>query len=288
MAILQQQLKTFTQLFCARFEKNKLSQAAGYLTYSTMLAFVPLILVVFSIFSAFPVFNELTMELKTFIFTNFAPDIGDTVGKYLDQFVSNAKQMSVVGVVGLIVVALLLIHSIDTTLNSIWQNTDERPLISSFAIYWVILTLGPVIIAISLAVSQYVSNFASSMLNTESSSFLGLELLKIVPFFLTWFIFTLIYLIVPNTKVRAVDSCAGALIAAVFFTLGKQIFGWYITTFPSYHLIYGAMATLPILLVWIQLSWLAILLGAQLSAVLGEMNTLKNKNMIEQEIKEKI
>lgn len=288
MSILAQQFKEFCVLFFNRFEKNKLPQAAGYLTYSTMLAFVPLILVVFSIFSAFPVFNELTMQLKTFIFTNFAPDIGDTVGKYLDQFVSNAKQMSIIGVVGLIVVALLLIHSIDSTLNSIWQNTDNRALVSSFAIYWVILTLGPVIIAISVAVSQYVSNFAVSMLNTDSSGFLGLELLKIVPFFLTWFIFTLIYLIVPNTKVRAIDSCAGALVAAIFFTLGKQIFAWYITTFPSYHLIYGAMATLPILLVWIQLSWLAILLGAQLSAVLGELYILHKGQESELEIKEQI
>ena len=271
--------KTFGTIFWQRFNQNKLTQAAGYLTYSTMLAIVPLIMVVFSIFSAFPVFNEVTGALKAFIFTNFAPSASDMVGQYIDEFVNNSKKMSAVGIISLIVVALMLINSIDRTLNSIWHDTETRPIFTSFAIYWLILTLGPLLVGVSIAASTYVK----AMFESAASFSFGLKLLSFVPFLSTWFIFTMIYMVVPNKKVSIKHSAAGALIAAVFFTLGKQAFAWYIVTFPSYQLIYGAMATLPIMLLWIQLSWTVVLLGAQLAAVLAEVRWKKMMNLEQSE-----
>ncbi|UXN34521.1 virulence factor BrkB family protein [Avibacterium paragallinarum] len=286
MSVLWRNLSLFFNVFGLRFNQNKLNQAAGYLTYSTMLALVPLIMVVFSIFSAFPVFNEVTGELKQFIFDNFAPNASNMVGEYIDQFVDNSKQMSAVGIVSLIVVALMLINTIDRTLNSIWQDSSIRPTLFSFAIYWLILTLGPIIIATSIGISSYVTALARDFLQSDMGLPFGLKLLSFIPFMLTWFIFTLIYSVVPNKKVSIKHSAAGALVAAIFFTLGKQAFTWYITNFPSYQLIYGAMATLPIMLLWIQLSWIAILLGAQLAAVLGDMRLLKTGKLELQQIKE--
>lgn len=271
--------KTFCTIFWQRFNQNKLAQAAGYLTYSTMLAIVPLIMVVFSIFSAFPVFNEVTGALKEFIFTNFAPSASDMVGQYIDEFVNNSKKMSAVGIISLIIVALMLINSIDRTLNSIWHDTETRPIFTSFAIYWLILTLGPLLVGVSIAASTYVK----AMFESAASFSFGLKLLSFVPFLSTWFIFTMIYMVVPNKKVSIKHSAAGALIAAVFFTLGKQAFAWYIVTFPSYQLIYGAMATLPIMLLWIQLSWTVVLLGAQLAAVLAEVRSKKMMNLEQSE-----
>lgn len=271
--------KTFGTIFWQRFNQNKLTQAAGYLTYSTMLAIVPLIMVVFSIFSAFPVFNEVTGALKAFIFTNFAPSASDMVGQYIDEFVNNSKKMSAVGIISLIVVALMLINSIDRTLNSIWHDTETRPIFTSFAIYWLILTLGPLLVGVSIAASTYVK----AMFESAANFSFGLKLLSFVPFLSTWFIFTMIYMVVPNKKVSIKHSAAGALIAAVFFTLGKQAFTWYIVTFPSYQLIYGAMATLPIILLWIQLSWTVVLLGAQLAAVLAEVRSKKMMNLEQSE-----
>ena len=271
--------KTFGTIFWQRFNQNKLTQAAGYLTYSTMLAIVPLIMVVFSIFSAFPVFNEVTGALKAFIFTNFAPSASNMVGQYIDEFVNNSKKMSAVGIISLIVVALMLINSIDRTLNSIWHDTETRPIFTSFAIYWLILTLGPLLVGVSIAASTYVK----TMFESAASFSFGLKLLSFVPFLSTWFIFTMIYMVVPNKKVSIKHSAAGALIAAVFFTLGKQAFAWYIVTFPSYQLIYGAMATLPIMLLWIQLSWTVVLLGAQLAAVLAEVRSKKMMNLEQSE-----
>ncbi|MFQ1022174.1 virulence factor BrkB family protein [Avibacterium paragallinarum] len=286
MSVLWRNLSLFFNVFWLRFNQNKLNQAAGYLTYSTMLALVPLIMVVFSIFSAFPVFNEVTGELKQFIFDNFAPNASNMVGEYIDQIVDNSKQMSAVGIVSLIAVALMLINTIDRTLNSIWQDSSIRPTLFSFAIYWLILTLGPIIIATSIGISSYVTALARDFLQSDMGLPFGLKLLSFIPFMLTWFIFTLIYSVVPNKKVSIKHSAAGALVAAIFFTLGKQAFTWYITNFPSYQLIYGAMATLPIMLLWIQLSWIAILLGAQLAAVLGDMRLLKTGKLELQQIKE--
>ena len=271
--------KTFGTIFWQRFNQNKLTQAAGYLTYSTMLAIVPLIMVVFSIFSAFPVFNEVTGALKAFIFTNFAPSASDMVGQYIDEFVNNSKKMSAVGIISLIVVALMLINSIDRTLNSIWHDTETRPIFTSFAIYWLILTLGPLLVGVSIAASTYVK----TMFESAASFSFGLKLLSLVPFLSTWFIFTMIYMVVPNKKVSIKHSAAGALIAAVFFTLGKQAFAWYIVTFPSYQLIYGAMATLPIMLLWIQLSWTVVWLDEQLAAVLAEVRSKKMMNLEQSE-----
>lgn len=276
-------LLRFSQVFWWRFNQNKLTQAAGSLTYSTMLAIVPLVMVVFSIFTAFPMFNEVTGTLKEFIFTNFAPSASDVVGQYIDEFVHNSKQMSAVGIVSLIAVALLLIHSIDTTLNDIW-NAPVRSKIFSFTIYWAILTLGPILMAASFAVSSYVANI--NVFNNELELPFGVRLLSFVPFLLTWLGFTFIYTVVPNKKVNIRHAACGALIAAIFFTLGKKAFAWYILTFPSYQVIYGAMATLPLMLLWLQLSWLFILLGAQLAAVLDDMSLLKQGKLDLQQIKE--
>lgn len=276
-------LLLFFNVFWQRFNQNKLNQAAGSLTYSTMLAIVPLVMVVFAIFSAFPMFNEMTGALKEFIFTNFAPAASDVVGQYIDQFVQNSKQMSAIGIVSLIAVALLLINSIDRTLNDIW-NAKNRSAVFSFAIYWTILSFGPILIGVSIAISTYIASF--QLFEGELQLPFGLRLLGLVPFLLTWLSFTLIYMLVPNTKVYMKHAGAGALVAAVFFTLGKQAFTWYITNFPSYQLIYGAMATLPIMLLWIQLSWVFVLLGAQLAAVLGDMRLIKLGELNLQQIKE--
>ncbi|MDG6881845.1 YihY family inner membrane protein [Phocoenobacter uteri] len=264
-----QQFLLFINIFKIRFSENKLSMAAGHLTYNTMLAIVPLIMVMFSIFAAFPIFNEVTGELKTFIYQNFAPSVGDIVQTHLDNFVNNSKKMSAVGTIGLIAIALLLISNIDNTLNTMWHKTKKRPWLISFAIYWMILTLGPLLIGVSISVSTYI--LSMNFMGTGELTNAGHPFLSLVPFFITWLLFTLVYTIVPNTTVLFRHAIIGALLAAIFFTLGKQIFVWYITSFPSYQAIYGALAVLPIMIVWIHLSWLVVLIGAQIAAVFKDL-----------------
>lgn len=263
----------FLKLFAKRQEENNLSIFAGYLTYSTMLAIVPLVMVVFSVFTFFPIFSEATEQLKELIYDNFAPNAGDMVAEYIELFVSNSKKMGVVSILGLFVVAVMLISSIDKSLNTMWHNCKARPTWLSFLLYIGLLIFAPLLAGGSIAISTYV--FSLSVFSETGMLSFGHYLLKYVPFILTWLLFSSVYKFVPNTYVKFKYAACGALFAAVFFTLGKQAFTWYITTFPSYQAIYGALAVLPIMIVWIHLSWKVVLLGGQFTAVLQEIKQNK-------------
>lgn len=282
-----QNLLFFIKLLFHRSEENKIGIYSGYLTYSTLLAIVPLIMVVFSIFTLLPIFDEATVQLKEFAYDNFAPNAGQMVQEYLDLFVENSKKMGIVSILGLVVVAVMLISSIDNALNEIWHNTKKRPMVLSFAIYLGVLIFGPILAGASIAISSYILSL--EMFDTQGMLSFSHHLLKLMPFFLIWLMFSLVYTIVPNTQVKFKHSAIGALIAGLFFTLGKSIFVWYITTFPSYQAIYGVLATIPIMIVWIHLSWKVVLFGGQIASVLKDIeliNAGKLANPLETEPKQ--
>lgn len=262
----------FLKLFIHRFQQNKIAIYSGYLTYTTLLSLVPLILVVFSVFTLLPIFEEATAQLKELMYDNFAPSAGNLVQEYLDLFVENSKKMGLISIVGLVVVAVMLISSIDNALNEIWHNTKKRTMLLSFGLYLMVLIFGPMLVGISIATSSYI--FSLEMFSQDGFFSFSQYILKFVPFGLTWLMFALIYLFVPNTSVKFKHAALGALFAGIFFTLGKQIFIWYITTFPSYQAIYGALATIPIMIVWIHLSWRVVLLGGQFASVLKEVEMI--------------
>lgn len=263
----------FAKLFARRMDENKLGVYAGYLTYSTLLAIVPLIMVAFSIFAMLPVFDDAANQLKVFMYENVAPNASEMVQEYLERFVSNSQKMGIVSILGLVVVAVMLIANIDKAFNEMWHNTPKRPLVRSFLLYVGVLIFAPLLAGASILVSTYL--FSLELFEMADIFSLKHYFLKSVPFLLTWLMFTLIYKIVPNTDVKWRHAALGALFAGVFFTLGKQIFVWYITTFPSYQAIYGALATIPIMFVWVQLSWKVVLLGGQFASVLKEIEMEK-------------
>lgn len=262
-------IRRFIQLFVKRYKENKIAVSSGYLTYSTMLAIVPLIMVLFSVFTFFPIFSEATDQLKAFIYDNFAPNAGDMVSHYIELFVSNSKKMGIISIIGLFVVAIMLIKSIDETLNTMWHNSSKRSILISFGLYFAILLFGPLLAGASIAISTYIMSLA--IFNESGMLSFSQHLLELTPFLLIWLLFSLVYKLVPNTEVKFLHAAIGALLAAIFFTLGKKAFIWYITSFPSYQAIYGALAVLPIMIVWIHLSWKMVLLGGQFAAVLKEI-----------------
>ena len=279
-----QKIWFFLTLFFHRVQQNKIGIYSGYLTYSTLLAIVPLIMVVFSVFTLLPIFDEATHQLKQLVYDNFAPNAGNMVQEYLDLFVANSQKMGMISIAGLVVVAVMLISSIDHALNEIWQNTKPRHLVLSFGIYLAVLIFGPILAGASIAVSSYI--FSLEMFSEQGIFSFSQYLLKFVPFGLTWLMFSLIYLVVPNTHVSFKHAAIGALIAALFFTLGKQAFVWYITTFPSYQAIYGVLATIPIMIVWIHLSWKVVLFGGQVASVLKDVEMI-NAGMLENPVAKK-
>ena len=262
------------KLLWQRVNHDGMTTEAGNLAFVSLLALVPLVAVVFSLFAAFPVFADISVQLKHFIFNNFVPAAGNVVQDYLDQFVANVNKMTVVGAVGLIVTALLLMHSIDSALNAIWRSQKKRPLVFSFAVYWMILTLGPLLAGASLAISTWLL----SLKWVTVSGVTGLidQTLRIFPLLFSWLAFWLLYSLVR-------DALIGALVAGLLFELGKKAFALYITTFPSYQLIYGVLAVIPILFLWVYWTWCIVLLGAEITVTLGEFRHQQQKQKSNEE-----
>ena len=208
------------------------------------------------------------------------PTVGEAIQGYLIRFVENATKMTPVGLVVLFLVALLLISSIDHTLNHIWRVRKNRSQVVSFSIYWVILTLGPVLIGTSLLTTSYLL----SLTGFEDNTLLAVRklFLTALPYLSSFLSFLLLYLLVPHTRVHFWSALSGAMIAAVLFELSKSAFAIYFTHFPVYKDIYGALAIIPLLFVWVFISWVVILVGAQVAAsldgFLDEERTLANED----------
>ena len=249
-----------------RFKEDRIIFHSGYLSYVTLLSMVPLFAVIFSVFSLFPAFQEWRGEVEVFVFNNFVPTLGEAIRGHFIEFVENASKMTPVGIAVLVVVALLLISSIDHTLNHIWRVRKNRRLVVSFSIYLVVLTLGPVLIGISLVTSSYLL----SLSGFEENELLAVKklFLAIFPYLASFLSFLLLYLLVPNTRVHFRSALSGALIAAILFELSKYAFALYFTHFPVYQAIYGVLAIIPLLFIWVFVSWVVILVGAQVAASL--------------------
>lgn len=261
----------FVKAYWQRCQQDQIQVIGGYLTYISLLSLVPLVTVMFSMLSAFPMFAEFRTNMEQFIYANVIPSRGDEIQAYLTQFIGNTGSMTAVGILALVILALLLIHNIDKTLNKIWRVTSRPRLVISFSIYWMILTLGPILFGLSIGVTSYLvrlSAFADDY--TPGFSTLVLEL---VPYLMSLAAFFILYLVVPNLKVRVKHALWGALLAMVLFEFSKYGFALYVTHFTAYQTIYGALALLPILFVWVHLSWMVVLLGAELTALLQQRET---------------
>ncbi|BFN32794.1 virulence factor BrkB family protein [Vibrio harveyi] len=258
----------FFKYLLKRMTHDRVNVNAGYLAYITLLSIVPMLTVLLSILSKFPVFENVGETLQGYIIDNFVPASGDAVRVALQEFVSNTGKMTAVGGAFLFVAALMLISNIDKNLNYIWRVKDKRRPVFSFSMYWMVLTLGPILVGASIAATSYVTSL--KLIENETLSGAYNLFLRWLPLLLSFFAFMGLYFLVPNKKVYLSHGAVGAAIAAVLFELSKKGFAFYITQFPSYQLIYGALAAIPILFVWVYLCWLIVLIGAEVTAALGE------------------
>ncbi len=275
---------TFGRLLIKRIDEDGLTMLAGHLAYVSLLSLVPLITVVFALFAVFPMFADISIQLKSFIFSNFMPAAGNVIQRYLEQFVANSNKMTAVGICGLIVTALLLISSVDTVLNTIWRSKNKRPIVFSFAVYWMVLTLGPLLVGASMAISSYLLSL--NWLTQTGVNSLVDDALRVFPLILSWVSFWLLYSVVPTVRVPPKDALVGALVAGVLFELGKKGFALYVTMFPSYQLIYGVLAVIPILFLWVYWSWCIVLLGAEITVTLSEYRFYRQQKAEQQQKQE--
>ena len=256
-----------TRLVAARFTDDRCIQVAGNLTFTTLLALVPLFTIALTLFSAFPVFQDWSNAFKVFLLTTLVPEVsGKVITVYMQQFADNAARLTAVGLIFLAVTALMLLVNIERVFNGIWRARRSRSVVQRLVMYWTIITVGPLLIGASLSLTSWL--VTQSMQSVSAVRGAQELLLKLLPIGLNGAAFALLYLMIPNRRVLVKDALVGGLTAALGFELMKRGFGVYVMLFPTYDLIYGAFATIPIFLLWIYLSWLIVLLGAVVVAVL--------------------
>ncbi|WP_251876992.1 YihY family inner membrane protein [Achromobacter sp. Marseille-Q4954] len=248
-----------------RASEEKLLQVASSLTFTTVLAIVPMLAVVLSLFTAFPVFQEFRVALEDFLTNSLMPpSVSDNIMDYLNQFARQASRLTAIGGAFLLITSLLLIMTIDKAFNDIWHVTRQRPLRQRALVYWAIITLGPVVAGASLWATSFVARESLGLVRDVPEAVS--VAVSFIPLVLTALGFAALFVMVPNREVLWRDALVGGCVTAIVLEIMKSAFAYYLTRFPTYTIIYGAFATLPIFLLWIYLSWLAVLLGAILAS----------------------
>jgi membrane protein len=250
-----------------RVSKERLPQVAGSLTYTTTLALVPLLTIILAIFTTFPIFSNFRSALDAYFLQNLMPKgIVNTIVSNLTMFASKATRLSAVGAVALLFTSATMMGIIERAFNQIWRVKQARPWAQRVLVYWALVTLGPLMVGLSLTITSQLFMVTSGVADTLPMFSAIIYTLFSVG--LTTAGYTLLYMTVPNRFVDWRDAVWGGLVAAVAFEVAKRLFGIFIRQFPTYTLIYGALAALPVFLVWVYLSWMITLVGALLTAAL--------------------
>lgn len=244
-----------------RFNEDTCPRNAAALTYMSLFAVVPLMTVVLAMLSAMPGFSDATGELQNFVFSHFMPSTGQEIQGYLLSFSEQARKLTGVGVAFLLVTALTMLGNIEKVFNVIWRTRGNRTGFSSFLRYWAILTLGPLCMGLALGISTYLM----SLHWLDDVYLFGARrlLLSAAPLLLTSIAFTLLYAAIPNARVPVRDAAIGGVVCAICFEGAKQLFAVVVAN-TSYQVVYGTFAAIPLFLLWIYISWLIVLAGAEL------------------------
>lgn len=254
-------LKRFVQEVIRRYRDDETSLAASSLAYTALLSLVPFMSVLITVFSAMPLFEDASQQLQDFIFENFVPTTGEVIQTYIVGFVEKARGLTVTMFLAVFVTSILMMHTMEKALNRIFDSKSTGRFRTKLMMYWAVLTMGPLLVGGGIALSSVVF---------EYSTFAGIRniLIKALPVMSSSVAFFLIYLVVPNRKVKWKNAIIGALFSAICFELAKKGFAMYVTTIPSYQKVYGALAAIPLFLIWMFLSWNIILLGGTITATL--------------------
>ncbi len=261
------QLRDLIRFAGRRLDEEQLPQVAGSLTFTSVLALVPILTIALAIFTTFPLFNTFRASLEAYFVQNLMPKgIANTILGYLTQFSTKATRLSAVGAVALIVTAVMMMLMIDRVFNQIWRVKTKRPIMQRILIYWAIVTLGPLLIGASMTLTSYL--FTATNGAVRNIPFFGGVLYSSISILLTTVAFTSLYIVVPNRFVEWRDALCGGVLAAIAFEVVKRLFAIFIVKVPNYTVVYGAVAAFPIFLIWIYLGWLITLGGAVVAAAL--------------------
>lgn len=258
-----------------RFEANNCREQAGSLTYTTLFAVVPMLTVFLVIISSIKALEPARQQLQQLIYSNFLPKTSIAFDKALNAFTDNSSNLTIIGVLFLFVTTVMMLTSIETAFNRIWRVKETRNGIVGFMRYWTIISLGPILLGSAFAISSTLASMSILSNNFAGYELNGAALLWVISFALTVLGFFALYWTIPNRSVPIRAAMIAAVFSAVTFELLKNLFGFVMTNFTSYQLVYGAFAAVPIFLLWIYLSWNIVLLGVEISYALTAFHTGK-------------
>jgi membrane protein len=256
----------------ARFREDRLGLTAGSLTFTSIISLVPLLTVMLAVFSAFPMFGSFQVALQRYFLQALVPEnIASQVLQQLTKFAAQAKGIGTIGLVLLFFTALTLMLTIDRTLNGIWRVRKPRPIAQRVLVYWAAATLGPLVLGASLSVTSYALSASTGIVGVLPGGIT--VLLEGFEFLLLAASLAGLFHYVPNTHVRWSHALAGGISSTIGFELAKKALGWYLTTVPTYSVVYGALAAVPIFLIWMYTGWVIVLLGAVIAAYAPSLQT---------------
>ena len=262
-------LGQFLKELVRRYLDDRCLEFAAALTFTTLLAMVPMTAISLVILARFPIFDDIHATIQAFILQSFLLETGTALLDHFAHFVENTAKLSAFGAVGLAVAVFMLLLSIESAFNAIWHVTVPRPFMWRVLAFWTVLTLGPILLGISVSLSGYLFATARAA-GVEAWTGPGGHSTMLLPPLLEFAAFSLLYGTMPNRPVKLSHALTGALVATVLFEGLKKGFGLYVTHFPTYQTIYGALAVIPITLIWVYMAWAVGLFGAVLAASLNE------------------
>ncbi|MBS0185459.1 MAG: YihY family inner membrane protein [Proteobacteria bacterium] len=254
------------------FVRNQCMSSSAALSYTSLLALVPLLSLSFAILSSFSSLKNIQQYVLTYLFSHLLLDSSHVFIDNLNIFITNTQHLDTLGTVLLIASIMFVFTTIEKTFNIIWSVEYPRSFLQRILAFWALITLGPIIAGVGINIFlSAISEFSTHPL-LKGSFTQGLTLF--LPFFTLFIIFTLIYLIIPNHKVRFMHAIFGAFIAAFTLEISRHLFLSYITYLPSYQFIYKTLSTLPLFIVWMYIFWSLVLFGAQITASLPDFGNL--------------
>jgi len=258
-----------------RVKSDMILRVASSLSYTSLIAIVPLIAIGLAIFSAFPVFSDIREQIQMLLLQNMMPDAEQDISQYFNDFVSATAKLTTIGVIGIAVTAILLLSTIENSLNFIFKVYKARSIKTKITLYWTVITLGPLLLGTAFSLRGYVYALQNLMPDNIISS--ALMFSAIVPSILTTLALVLLYVLVPNKKVNIFHAFIGATIAVILFYILRKAFGAFLISTNTYNILYGALAIIPIMLIWLYLVWAAVIFGAVITAALDDFQQPKEQ-----------
>lgn len=270
-----QSTKGFIYFLIKRTQNDMVLRVASSLSYTSLIALVPVLAIALAVFSAFPVFEGVRGEIQDIIIQNLMPDAGQDLSVYFNDFIKATAKLTTIGVVGIALTAVLLLSTIENSFNFIFKVTTPRRWTTKITLYWTVITLGPLLLGTGLSLRGMVAFNTIFASVPEAQIWLG----NILPSLITCLLLVGVYVFIPNKKVSLSSALVGAVTAMILFYVLRQGFALFMLKNNTYKTLYGAVAAVPLTLVWMYLYWAVVIFGAVVTAALDEYRGLDKRGL---------